>query len=111
MIHATAIAMGATCCKESPSPNRSPSRRRDTVVGAARAAILATALTLSAGPAAAQFGGPFDTPRPPGNVPARPPAQPAPPQSLQPPQPPEPPQPLQPPQPPTAGPLPPPGPP
>jgi hypothetical protein len=91
--------MGATCCKESPSPNRSPSRRRDTVVGAARAAILATALTLSAGPAAAQFGGPFDTPRPPGNVPARPPAQPAPPQSLQPPQPP------------TAGPLPPPGPP
>jgi len=58
-----------------------------TVVRATPAMILAAALTLSAGPAAAQFGGPLDTaPRPPGNVPARPPAQPAPPQPPQPPQ-------------------------
>src|ERR1700674_4388638 len=61
------------------------------VVRAAPAMILATALTLSASPAAAQFGGPFDTPRPPGNVPPSPAAQPVPPQSLQPPQPPQPP--------------------
>jgi hypothetical protein len=48
--------------------------------------ILTTALTLGGGSAMAQFGGLFDPPRPPGNVPARPsqPAQPPPPTQLAP---------------------------
>ena len=76
-----------------------------SVVDAACAALLASAVVLSAGPAAAQFGGQFDTPpRPPVNVPTRPVAQPAPPQS------PQPPQSLQSPQLPASGVLPPPGP-
>ncbi len=41
----------------------------------AQSAIAIGAL-LCAGPAAAQFGGPFDAPRPPGSVPVRPQAQP-----------------------------------
>src|SRR5580693_7263178 len=45
--------------------------------------ILATALALGGGSAMAQFGGLFDPPRPPSNVPVRPP----PPQPSQPPPP------------------------
>jgi hypothetical protein len=42
---------------------------------------------LCVGPASAQFGGLFDPPRPPSNVPTRPPAQPAPSPQYQPPPP------------------------
>src|SRR6516164_6770668 len=50
------------------------------------AVILATALALGGGSAMAQFGGLFDPPRPPGNVPVRP-TQPPPPAQLAPAQP------------------------
>jgi hypothetical protein len=46
--------------------------------------VVTLATAVSAVPAAAQFGGSFDPPRPPANVPSRPPLQAAPAQPLQP---------------------------